>query len=54
MCNKGVPLYEIVKGINCLLNFCFHMLVAEYINFYAHVGIALYTYITSSNGVISF
>ena len=49
MCNEGVLLHEIAKGTNCLLNFCFHMFVAEHITFDAYVGIAVHGILIAVN-----
>ena len=49
MCNKVVPLHEIEKGTNCLLNLCFYVLVAECITFDAYTGIAIHGFLITAN-----
>ena len=41
--------FVIAKGINCLLNMCFHVLVAECIIFYAYTGIAVHSFLKTVN-----
>ena len=49
VCNKGIPLHEIAKGTNWLLNLLFSCALAEHVTFDVYAGIAVHGFLIATN-----